>query len=300
MCARSSPRSRRAPRCDFLLHRPTEIVKEEKLPVSCVLPPRVQHDLQQNLARQGHEGALASLQSITSRSALQYLNALRRENAFLCLNYDDRYVADSLHLALYEGLPEYKEKVCLPEQLFPTVQAEHAVKENEVIGYWSRAEQHEASPLASAGQPACQEMSHWFVMLGPTAAEPDPMICHVGRGHLLERCKVRAAYDAFCEDVQFGQPASGFRANYLRARLGALLETLELSSAGPAVEAVLTHLVGHELEGDDAVGADQAVELLQCIAHLLRLSAATRIHHPALNAFLRSALRPYRLLNQFE
>jgi hypothetical protein len=319
--------------------RPTEFITDDKL--TCPLPLIVERAVTQGLARQGQHGygkeyckyteGYASV--VTQRTAVLFLNALRRESAaFYHLNHDDKHTCDSLHVALQAGLPSYAAEACLNEESFPPVPKDFGglaePLADQVISYWATAEANETNPYEGGSH---SELVHFFVYLGPTEAppvpedapeglepEPDPTVPMVAVLRLIVRSEVRGQYDLFCEDVTNGKPASraeaaasaaerrdGFATSYIRARLEDLQRCLRCDSA-EGLERLLRYLADVE-DGADlvpVVDAQRTVELLGCISKMLCVraqpaGAASRVKHAAFNLYLRRLLRPFEVLGSF-
>jgi hypothetical protein len=314
--------------------RPTEFITDDKL--ACPLPLMVERAVTQGLARQGQHGygkeyckyteAYASV--VTQRTAVLFLNALRRESAaFYHLNHKDKHTCDLLHVALQAGLPSYAAEACLNEENFPPVPKDFGGMEpltDQVISYWATAEANETNPME--GGSSSSELVHLFVYLGPTTPPPaaeeeepedmsTPMLAVV---RLIVRSEVRGQYDLFCEDVSNGRPAAraepaaspeerrdGFATDYIRSRLQELERCLRCESID-GLEVLLRYLAEVE-DGADMVGvvdAKRTVELLDCVAKLLCVrappaGAASRVTHAALNLYLRRLLRPFEVLGSF-
>jgi hypothetical protein len=289
--------------------------------LTCPLPLVVERAVTQGLARQGQHGygkeyckyteAYAGV--VTQRTAVLFLNALRRESAAMYhLNHDDKHTCDLLHVALQAGLPSYAAEACLTEESFPPVPKDFGglsdQLENQVISYWATAESNETNPFE--GNFSSSELVHFFVYLGPltegvpaqeegAAPERDPSVPMVAVLRLIVRSEVRGQYDLFCEDVSNGRPAAvklvekgdaespaerrdGFEAAYIRARMQELERCLHCESPdgqGKGKDKGLERLMRYLAKVEDGenlvpvVNAALTVELLDAISKMLCVRA---------------------------
>jgi hypothetical protein len=291
---------------DQLKLRSSSFAPDEKL--AAPLPPQVSLDLPEQLRRQGHEGYLSYSEAyasvITARTAVQYLNSLRRESAaFHHLDHVAKRGTDMLHIALQQGFAPYADKAVLEEAKFPPIPSEFEGSgpdlTNQILVHWPTAEANEQNPLRDEGRAASAELAHWYVYLGPTETNAQPMIAKLKS---VNKAQVRAQYDLFCEEVAFGRPATGFKTDFLRSRFRDLSKTL-WGGRGETEAPLEALLLSTGMEDEETLGevldAPKVVELLSCLATLLKIQAASRTTHAALNAYLREVLAPAELLPDF-
>jgi len=268
------------------------------------LPPRVVLDIQANLARQAHQGALGysatalqeAQKNMLFTGVFKYMQALKRQcNAFGSIFHADRLICDQLHLALAQASDTYRRSKVLDASLLDAVAAtpaSEAVPNNDVIIYWM-------DPEVSIVRQPPTEVTAFMAFLCPVDGQEDCAVPMVARASIVPRKATRELQDNLAMDVEHLKPAKAVTEEHVASRLWRLASCLrggEESSKDEALNAAMQALLSTlrstapEAKSNE-LDAVQTAALLKHVARLLdRQSPAMRISHLALNMFLRVVL----------